>query len=665
MNNISHLKIFSFAIALIIIQTALFGILSISEKPTVIENKYRFYDEDIIENELYEENQKSLLQAEIKETLEKEEKPESYNISWVESLPEIESEELKSFSSYEEFKEYVNFSRYYPRYYTSKSSAFESTKSNEMNLGSGVKTTDYSSTNVQVKGVDEADIIKTDGEYIYTVSDGNVVIVKAYPSSELLIVSEIITYNYINEIFLNNDKLVIFESNNNNYYSYYYDRWNPYYYHTKTLVKVYDIYDKYNPILTQNISISGNYQDSRMIGDYIYVITKQNIYTYLDNITMPFIESDNEKRIMNATEIKYFNDTDSSYSFSNLLSVNVNKPEINYRVFLLSSQEMYVSPGNIYLTYSRYYNGNRTTIINRFSINNGTIRYTGIGRVPGRIVNQFSMDEYNCHFRIATTTGQVSRNRESTSLNHLFILDEYLNIIGKVEDLAKGEKIYSARFMGKRAYIVTFKKVDPLFVIDVEIPQDPKVLGYLKITGYSDYLHPYDENHIIGIGKETRGGGEHFSYYQGVKISLFNVSDVSNPIENAKIEIGDRGTDSEALREHKAVLFSKRKNLLVLPIKLSIIDESKYQGEIPDNTRGETVFRGAFVLNINKNSISERGRITHNDNDQNINSYYYYNGNTIRRSLYINDNLYTISNNMIKVHDLKSINEIGNIEIKK
>lgn len=348
------------------------------------------------------------------------------------------------------------------------------------------------------------------------------------------------------------------------------------------------------------------------------------------------------------------------------------------------------------------------------------------------------MDEYDSYFRIATTT---SRSSGTGSLNHLYVLDEDLEIVGSVEDLAEGESIYSVRFMGKKAYIVTFKKIDPLFVIDLEDPENPSVLGYLKITGYSDYLHPYDENHVFGIGKETAGGDEQFSWYQGVKVSLFDVSDVANPIEKAKFEIGDRGTDSEALRDHKAVLFDKEKGILVLPISLNEIDESRYSEnqEIPENAYGRKVWEGAFVLDINLDGISERGRITHNeeitseygpaedepagaeriDNSGNIwtkqengmwkieeenlygewisteygtvyptgnmgfdgtswgnvlideqpggINYNRYNRfpweNNIKRSLYMDDVLYTISEAKIKANELSSIDEINMIEL--
>ncbi len=305
------------------------------------------------------------------------------------------------------------------------------------------------------------------------------------------------------------------------------------------------------------------------------------------------------------------------------------------------------------------------TVIHKINIDKKEINYEGVGEVPGHVLNQFSMDEFNGNFRIATTTGEVWGGN---SLNHLYVLDENMEIVGSVEDLAPGEKIYSARFMGNRAYIVTFKKVDPLFVIDLSSPKNPKVLGYLKITGYSDYLHPYDENHIIGIGKETQGGNEDFSWYQGVKVSLFDVSDVENPVETAKIIIGDRGTDSDALYEHKAVLFDKEKNLLVIPIRLAEINESKYlewSSEVPDNAYGDYVWQGVFVLNINENEISERGRISHDDNQTaEEQRYWYYGGKyTISRSLYMDDILYTISNARIKANNLESIEEINSMDL--
>jgi uncharacterized secreted protein with C-terminal beta-propeller domain len=136
-------------------------------------------------------------------------------------------------------------------------------------------------------------------------------------------------------------------------------------------------------------------------------------------------------------------------------------------------------------------------------LDQGNVRFVGSGEVPGTVLNQYAMDEQGGYFRIASTKGQIGRNDEMTSKNNVYIMNEAMDVIGKLEDLAPGEKIYSTRFMGNRLYMVTFKQVDPLFVIDLTNPQAPKTLGSLKIPGYSEYLHPYDETHIIGFGKDA------------------------------------------------------------------------------------------------------------------------------------------------------------------
>jgi len=242
-----------------------------------------------------------------------------------------------------------------------------------------------------------------------------------------------------------------------------------------------------------------------------------------------------------------------------------------------------------------------------------------------------------------------------------------LNIVGRLENLAPGERIYSARFMGERCYVVTFKKVDPLFVIDLETPTNPTVLGQLKITGYSDYLHPYDENHIIGIGKETVEAEEgDFAWYQGVKISLFDVSNVSNPIEIDKYEIGDRGTDSPVLSDHKAFLFDKTRNLLVIPVLVAEINEEKYPHGVPPNTHGDYVWQGAYVFNITLDQgLMFKGRITHLENDSDLkkSGYYFYSSYSVKRSLYIDNVLYTISNKKVKMNNLEDLMEINEIEL--
>jgi hypothetical protein len=239
-----------------------------------------------------------------------------------------------------------------------------------------------------------------------------------------------------------------------------------------------------------------------------------------------------------------------------------------------------------------------------------------------------------------------------------------LEIVGKIESIAPGEKIYSARFMGDTFYLVIFRKIDPLFVIDLSNPYNPKILGELEITGYSDYLHLYDENHVIGVGKETIAADEgDFSWYQGVKISLFDVTDMSEPKELAKFEIGDRGTDSPVLRDHKAFLFDKEKNLLVIPVAVAKIDESQYPNGVPPYTQGEIIWQGAYVFTLSleiEEKILLKGTITHVENG-NVHDTSHH----ITRTLYIGEVLYTISDSKIKMNSLADLSEINELSLNE
>jgi uncharacterized secreted protein with C-terminal beta-propeller domain len=301
-------------------------------------------------------------------------------------------------------------------------------------------------------------------------------------------------------------------------------------------------------------------------------------------------------------------------------------------------------------------------------LSDGKIAFAGQGVVPGHILNQFSMDEYNGNFRIATTVGEVW-NQENQSKNNVYVLNKDMNLVGSLEGLAPGEKIYSARFMGERAYVVTFKKVDPLFVLDMKDATNPRVLGKLKIPGYSDYLHPYDETHIIGIGKDTvESGYGTFAWYQGMKMAIFDVTDVTNPKEMFKTIIGDRGTNSEALNDHKAFLFDKEKGLLVIPINLyEISPEIKKQygdGEtISSPQYGEQTFLGAMVFDVSlTKGIVERGRISHISAEEELKAGYYYdNTSQIRRSLFMDNVLYTFSEKMLKANTLDTLAGISEV----
>jgi inhibitor of cysteine peptidase len=530
-------------------------------------------------------------------------------------------------------------------------------------------TSDYSATNIQVAGVDEADIVKTDGEYIYLVSGNRTIIVKAYPAEQARILSEIELEGTAIGIFINGDRLVVFE-HETPYYDYYdMPAVREYaimpYVSPRVLIKVYDISDRENPRLQRELSADGQYISSRMIGDYAYVVVNEPVYEEDDEINLPRIYSGGAEKEIPATDIYYSDVVDYYYMYTTIIALNIQEDnqEPTYETILLgASSNLYVSMNNIYLTFpvwGRDIGDVGKTSVHRIRIEGGVMNYTASGEVPGMVLNQFSMDEYAGYFRVATTTyGQ-------TTDNNVYVLDMSLNVTGSVTGLAPTETIYSARFMGERGYMVTFKKVDPLFVIDLSDPYNPRELGYLKVTGYSDYLHPYDENHIIGIGKETTDAGE-FAWYQGVKISLFDVSDVRNPVEISKLEIGDRGTDSPVLWDHKAFLFDRSRNLLVMPISVSEVDQSKYPGGVPANAYGEYVWQGAYVFDISiDNGLQVKGRITHIEDTTDLEQgyYYYYSPFSVERSLYIGDILYTISDVKIQMNDLENLDYINEVQL--
>ena len=545
---------------------------------------------------------------------------------------------------------------------------------------------EYSETNIQVEGVDEADIIKNDGKYIYVVSGNKVVIVNAYPAEDMEILSEIeFSDENVGEIFINDDKLIVFT---NEYGPVLYAEArcleatlcpNPSSNEPLTKIYIYDISDRQAPELANEVSVSGNYVSSRMIDNYVYVINNQYIY---EDIVLPVVIENGQEDVVEAEEVSYIPIKDYSFQYTIILSININNGDTSEETVLAGrTQNIYVSQKNIYTTFTKYQSWYsdmvepEKTLITKISIDKENINYVASGEVKGHILNQFSMDEHKGNFRIATTIGEVW-NSNKPSTNNVYVLNENLELIGELEDLAPGEKIYSVRFMGDRGYVVTFRKVDPLFVIDLEDPENPNILGKLKIPGYSDYLHPYDENHIIGIGKETIEAEEElkeereldFAWYQGVKMAIFDVSDVENPIELHKVVIGDRGTDSEALHNHKAFLFDREKELLVIPITLAEIPESQKQQQYDSRfpAYGEYTFQGAYVYNINlEDGFDLKGRITHYEDEEVFekSGYMFYGNRNVQRSLYMDNILYTFSNELIKANDLNDLDEINSVEL--
>jgi uncharacterized secreted protein with C-terminal beta-propeller domain len=547
----------------------------------------------------------------------------------------------------------------------------------------------YSRTNIQVDGVDESDIVKTDGEYIYIITRvstlNSVKIVKA-DSKDLYIVGKIDFVNsepdYTSDVlvtcstrllgmYLSDDgnKLVVLGMNvynsianigvrspedvrNHKFTESDFEIMRSSTKHSVTsFVYVYDVSNRVAPKLDRNVTLSSNYDsfNSRMIGDYVYAVISQPLSVDDTSVTLPQISTGKVTTEIAPSSIYHTEMQDRCSSVSTFVGVNImnaSEQPATMTILMGASSCMYVSTNNMYVTFSNAGN----TAIYRIAINDTQPTFKAQGIVPGYVLNQYSMDEYNDYFRIATSVFTNIRDRfwSDSDYNNLYVLNMDLEVVGKVEDLASGERIYSTRFAGDKAYVVTFKQIDPFFVIDLKDPTSPKVAGELKIPGYSSYLHPYNENYIIGIGRED--------FY--VKLSFFDVTDMNNPTEIAKYLIdGSLGNhsvlcNSAALSDPKAFLFDLQKHLLVIPASF--------------NQDGYTFFRGVYAFHVSpEDGFTLQSKILqqHKDGNQNM-----INGRSniqpsVTRSLYIGNTLYTISSDSMQLTSLNDFKFIAKIDL--
>lgn len=514
-------------------------------------------------------------------------------------------------------------------------------------------SSDYSNTNVQVDNVDESDIVKTDGEFIYYVTKGSVYIVNA---QELKIVSKMEVnedkekFNPC-EIYVNSNKLIVLGNSNS------YEGRSTQTSKTgivsdeasidsKNMAKamVYDISNKNKPEKKREVALDGYYSNSRMIGENVYFISTKGAYynnRIKDDDILPLVKDtatmEEEKRV-ECTDIAYFKDTEScSYMLVTGFNIN-NNEEASFETFFGANDTVYSSENNMYIAQTMYddYSHTKSTIY-KFNLKDSNIVLQCKGEVKGDLNNQFSMDEFEGNLRIATTDGY-----NESSENQLYVLDENLKEIGKIENLAKGEKIYSVRFMGKIGYIVTFEQIDPLFVIDLSNPEKPEIKGELKIPGYSSYMHPYDETHIIGIGYNTKSNGYGGVTNSNMKMSMFDVSDLENPKEMFNIDIGSDYAYSEITSNHKSLFYNKNKNLIGFPVTYRERSAKK-------DRNGFTIFK------INLDTGFEKYGEILQEIDYKTN---------IERAIYIRDTLYTLSETKIISYELEALNKIAELEIE-
>ncbi|MFF2886558.1 beta-propeller domain-containing protein [Paenibacillus sp. NPDC057967] len=588
----------------------------------------------------------------------------------------------------------------------------------EANGEAGAPGTDYSQTNIQVSGVDEADWAKTDGRFIYQISGSRVVITDISNPDQPRLASEL-TYGskeqfQPEQLYVDDTRLIVIGYTTD----YGVDTIQTPSEQTtvmpesesmplllpppmKQSVKsyIYDLQSSGQPKLKRTLEQEGSYLSSRKIGDALYIITNKLYRNYslyakskglhLDAMTGQqtdfnqlaaslrpvYADSAVSDKPQNVSldDIHYFPDI-IDYSVLLVGAIDLGQPEgqLQLSAYLGSGDKIFVSQRHLYVSQLLYKAKDKdfemVTKFHKFRLDYGSVLYMGEGTVPGYVTDPFSMNEHEGYFRVALTNGDLTSDYPGES-SQIYILDEKLRIIGKLDGIAPGERMYSVRFMGKRAYMVTFRNVDPLFAIDLSNPQQPKILGQLKIPGYSDYLHPYDENHLIGFGKDTTeikgfGSNDTRAIATGMKIALFDVSDVSRPKEKFKEIIGDIGTQSELLNDYKALLFSKEKGLLAFPVTLYEIKDKDAEGNADAFAHGQFAYQGAYVYSIDlEKGFRLRDRITHLSDEEMLKSgmYSYNYSKAVRRIMYAGDTLYTLSDAMLKANYLSDLKERGEL----
>lgn len=503
----------------------------------------------------------------------------------------------------------------------------------------------YGKTNTQVENVDEADIIKNDGRYIYILSGGTYKVerrVTILSAADMKVVSRINLdsddyYYNIQEMYVNGDRLVLLASESekhteNDDVEPYYDVAYPRTVRGYVVSFVYDISDRESPELIRKVSQDGyEYVSSRMIDGILYTVSNYRVKGNTENeIKENAIPEVNGKEI--ACDCIYIYDYDSkSYNILTAYDTRLDDGEVNSVSVLGSGHEVYCSQDALYVANGNwdYDNGNFSEIYS-FGLDGVNISYRASGTVKGSFLNQFSFDEYKGNLRVATTDYSYVHDRDVSSV---YVLNKDLELIGKLEDIAYDEQVKSVRFMGDTGFIVTFRNTDPLFTLDLSDPTAPKVVGEVKLPGFSSYLHPVGEGLVVGLGYD---GDEENADFNTVKVSLFDVSDLKNPKEVDTFVL--KNAYSRALNEPKAFITYPEEKLIGFPV---------------EHYDGRTVY-SYKLLRIDNNEISNHlGYVHHTER---------YTGDVFRGT-YIDDKLYTIDNYYVCEFDIETADMLRECEI--
>ncbi|MDP2812904.1 MAG: beta-propeller domain-containing protein [Erysipelotrichaceae bacterium] len=551
---------------------------------------------------------------------------------------------------------------------------------------------DFTGTNNQISGVDEADIVKTDGFYIYQLTNNRLRVIRAFPLEDAGLVMEKTFEENANyyQMFLHDDYLVLLGN-----------RWETYqpeepegdekpddgepkadepiggrsmiwWGKSYQRIVVYDISDRTQVKKVKSLEVEGYGMAARKIDNKIVLVTNKGGYWGMyrgfaegstdgsaDDINLsdilPSYRIDDEKaKLIEATSVRVIgipNTTDMTTVTTLTLADGF---DTEMEAIMAGAGTVTMTRENLYIAHQLWpqyneltgtYDGSVVTEIYKLNITNG-IKLLSSGKVEGYLINQFAIDEHDGKLRVATTTQKYKNNQEWELENHIYVLDSNMKEIGHLGKIASGETIYSVRFTQDRVYMVTFEQVDPFFVIDLSANQ-PKILGELKIPGFSNYLQPIEGNLVFGIGKDVKVESDGRLVTGAIKISLFDVKDELNPKEVKNLKIGSEYTYSEALYDHKGVLYVKSKNLLAFTV-------NDYNFTVSSDQKYNYINQAIFVTIDPNGDLVLKGKVQQIPNEKD--SDY-----AIQRIVHIDNYVYLLSDKMFTVLDIDTLGIVKQI----
>ncbi|HVB95217.1 MAG TPA: beta-propeller domain-containing protein [Nitrososphaerales archaeon] len=542
----------------------------------------------------------------------------------------------------------------------------------------GSTSSGYTTTNNQVQGVDELDMVKTDGAYLYVASSQTVSIIKALPANSTAIVSTIsLPTSDILGISIAPQRLAVIAQSNVD---------------ASVDIRLYDVSNLSAPSLVKSVSVNGSQVAARFAQGYLYDIVQQP--SFVDNgsgnvtALYPGSATDGASSAL-PPESTYYTPNKSQVSvYTMIVSMSMSTgAQSSVAVLTGQSSTVYVSTSNIYVVYpnfpSYYADGiqgdvfggsagpvavggahqpQNSTVV-RVAYSDGVLGADSAGSFPGVVLNQFSMDEYNGYFRVAASRA-VSMNGTSSRSDDVYVLDQNFTQVGALRNIAPGENIYSVLFSGEVGYVVTFEQVDPLFAISFKNPASPVILSALTVSGFSDYLYPFGSSYLIGVGKDTVASSSgNFAYYLGMKLSLFHVAGDGTSTEVANYMIGDRGTDSPVLSDHLAFTFDPARNISVIPVDLAKVSGNQTSPPGSPPPYGQQVWQGAYVISVSPTGFDLLGTVTQYPQGSGGSYFGSSGGHDIYRSVIIGNALYTISQDEVMVSDLTSFSTLATVTL--